>query len=328
MGEMAMLTRRHVFAAVPVALAVPGVARGQEAAYPSRVIRLIVPFIPGSAPDINARQMADGIGQRLGQTVVIENRPGAAGNLGFTYVAKQVVPDGYTLLWGTGGLVINPALYGRVNYDTLADFTPIALALGMSCTVVVRNDSPVRSLADLVAMLKRDPRTPYASGGFGTAAHLTVALFLAGTGTEAEHIPYRGAPDIINAVRAGTVAFGMPQTQVALPLVQAGQLRAIGVTTPQALPQLPGVPPVAEVVPGYDFLSWMGLLGPAGLPPAIVARVERAAMDTLADPAFRARVSADGTSLLGLGADAFRAFLPGDLVRGREMVRISGAKLE
>lgn len=320
-----MTQRRALLAAM---LAAPAVARAQ-ADYPARPVRLIVPFIPGSAPDINARQMAEQIGQRIGQTLVIENRPGAAGNLGFAYVAKQAAPDGYTLLWGTGGLVINPPLYGgRVNFDTLNDFTPIALAFGMSCTVIVKADSPIRTLADLVAQLRRDPKTPYASGGFGTAAHLTAALFLAGTRTEAEHIPFRGAPDIINAVRSGTVAFGFPQTQVALPLIQAGQLRAIAVTTPAPLAALPGVPTVAETVPGYEFLSWMGLLGPAGLPAPILAKIEKAAMETLADPAFRARISADGTSLIGLGAADFRTFLANDMARGREMVRVSGARIE
>jgi tripartite-type tricarboxylate transporter receptor subunit TctC len=215
-----------------------------------------------------------------------------------------------------------------VNFDTLTDFTPIALAFGMSCTVVVKADSPIRTLADLVAQLRRDPKTPYASGGFGTAAHLTAALFLAGTRTEAEHIPFRGAPDIINAVRSGTVAFGFPQTQVALPLIQAGQLRAIGVTTTAPLAALPGVPTVAETVPGYEFLSWMGLLGPAGLPAPILGKIEKAAMETLADPAFRARISADGTSLIGLGAADFRTFLANDMARGREMVRVSGARIE
>lgn len=320
-----MTQRRALLAAL---LAAPTVARAQ-ADYPARPVRLIVPFIPGSAPDINARQIAEQIGQRIGQTLVIENRAGAAGNLGFAYVAKQAAPDGYTLLWGTGGLVINPPLYGgRVNFDTLADFTPIALAFGMSCTVIVKADSPIRTLADLVAQLRRDPKTPYASGGFGTAAHLTAALFLAGTQTEAEHIPFRGAPDIINAVRSGTVAFGFPQTQVALPLIQAGQLRAIGVTTTASLAALPGVPTVAETVPGYEFLSWMGLLGPAGLPAPILGKIEKAAMETLADPAFRARISADGTSLIGLGAADFRTFLANDMARGREMVRVSGARIE
>lgn len=309
------------------ALAVPHKAFAQDT-WPTRPLRLIVPFIPGSAPDINARQLAEAIGRSIGQPLVVENRPGAAGNIGATFVAKQAAPDGYTLLWGTGSLSVNPALYARVEYDVIADFTPITLAFSMSNLVIVRDDSPIRDLAGLIMKLKEDRRTPYASGGFGSAAHLTVALFLSRTGTEAEHIPFRGAPDIINSIRAGTVAFGMPQTQVALPLIRAGQLRALAVTTKERIPQLPDVPALSETISGFDYFSWMGLLGPARLPEGIVERLHTAAHAALADPAFRQRVTADGTTIIGQGPLAFREFLPIDLQRGREVVRISGARIE
>jgi tripartite-type tricarboxylate transporter receptor subunit TctC len=321
---MERVARRLVLAAP---LAAPFAAFAQDS-WPNRPVRLVVPFIPGSAPDINARQLAEAIGGRIGQPVVIENRPGAAGNIGFGYVARQAPADGYTLLWGTGSLSINPALYARVEYDTLADLAPIALPFAMSNVVIVRPDSPMRDIPTLIARLREDPRTPYASGGFGSAAHLTVALFLARSGTEAEHIPFRGAPDIVNSVRAGTVVFGMPQTQVALPLIRAGQLRALAVTTKDRIPQLPEVPALSETIPDFEYFSWMGLLGPARMPAAIVARLEAATRDALADPAFRARVTADGTTVIGLGAAEFRAFLPRDLERGREVVRISGARVE
>ena len=320
------LMRRHLLA-LSGGLALPRGAAAQGA-WPDRPIRLVVPFLPGSAPDINARQLAEAIGSRLGQPLVTENRPGAASNIGLTYVARQAAADGYTLAWGTGSMSINPFLYARIGYEVQADFAPIALAFGMSNVVVVRADSPIRTLAQLVERLRADPRTPYASGGFGSAAHLTVALFLARTGTEAEHIPFRGAPDIVNAVRAGTVAFGMPQTQVALPLIRAGQLRALAVTATERLAQLPDAPLVADMLPGFQYVSWMGLLGPAALPREIAARVEAAALAALADPAFQARVTADGTTIIGLDAAAFRRFLVTDLERGREVVRISGARLE
>ncbi len=322
------LTRRNLAAFSAAVLLTPRATRAQEAPWPNRPVRLIVPFIPGSAPDINARQLAEAVGRDIGQTLVIENRPGAAGNIGFTYVAKQALPDGYTLLWGTGSLSVNPALYARVDYDALRDFAPISLPFAMSNAVIVRADSPIQTAADLVAALKADPRTPFASGGFGSAAHLTVALFLASTGTQAEHIPFRGAPDIINAVRAGTVMFGMPQLQVALPLIRAGQLRAIAVTSKERAAQLPDVAALSETIPGFDYFSWMGLLGPARLPAPIVARIDQAVKAALADPAFVARVTADGTSLVGLGPDAFRDFLVTDMERGREVVRISGARIE
>ena len=319
-------TRRSLVAAA-AALGLPRHGAAQDA-WPSRPVRLIVPFIPGSAPDINSRQIAEALSTRLGQPVVVENRPGAAGNIGFSYVARQAPADGYTLLWGTGSLSINSALYSRVDFDALNDFAPINLPFAMSNVVIVRPDSPIRDIAGLVAKLREEPRTPYASGGFGSAAHLTVALFLARSGTAAEHIPFRGAPDIVNAVRAGTVQFGMPQTQVALPLIRADQLRAIAVTTKERIPQLPDVPALAETVPGFEYFSWMGLLGPARLPEPIIARVDGAVRDALADPAFRNRVTADGTTIIGMDATGFRSFLAQDLERGREMVRISGARVE
>ena len=319
-------TRRSLVVAA-AALGLPRHGAAQDA-WPSRPVRLIVPFIPGSAPDINSRQIAEALSTRLGQPVVVENRPGAAGNIGFSYVARQAPADGYTLLWGTGSLSINSALYSRVDFDALNDFAPINLPFAMSNVVIVRPDSPIRDIARLIGKLREDPRTPYASGGFGSAAHLTVALFLARSGTAAEHIPFRGAPDIVNAVRAGTVQFGMPQTQVALPLIRADQLRAIAVTTKERIPQLPDVPALAETVPGFEYFSWMGLLGPARLPEPIIARVDGAVRDALADPAFRNRVTADGTTIIGMDATGFRSFLVQDVERGREMVRISGARVE
>jgi tripartite-type tricarboxylate transporter receptor subunit TctC len=325
--NLRMAFTRRTLAIAATAIAAPRASRAQDA-WPSRPVRLVVPFIPGSAPDINARQLAEAIGQRIGQTIVVENRPGAAGNIGFTYVARQAQPDGYTLLWGTGSLSVNSALYARVDFDAVNDFTPIYLPFSMSNVVTVRADSPIRDIPGLIARLRADPRTPYASGGFGSAAHLTVALFLSRSGTAAEHIPFRGAPDIINAVRGGTVVFGMPQTQVALPLIRAGQLRALAVTTKDRIPQLPDVPALAETIPGFDYFSWMGLLGPARLPAPIVARLEAAAAEALRDPAFVSRVTADGTTLIGLGAAAFGEFIRNDLARGREVVRISGARIE
>lgn len=323
-----MPVSRRALLPVAAALAAPRTAYTQADAWPSRPIRLVVPFIPGSAPDINARQLAEAIGSRIGQTLVIENRAGAAGNIGLSFIARQAPADGYTLGWGTGSLSINPALYSRVEYDPQSDFAYINLAFGMSNTVTVRADSPIRDIPSLIEHLRRDPRTPYASGGFGSAAHLTVALFLAKTGTEAEHIPFRGAPDIVNALRAGTVAFGFPQTQVALPLIRAGQLRALAVTSRERSPQLEGIPTLGEIVPGFEYISWMGLIAPARIAQPIVDRLDAAARDALADPAFRARVTADGTSIIGLGPQAFREFVRADAERGREMVRISGARVE
>lgn len=296
-------------------------------AWPSRPVRLVVPFIPGSAPDVIARTLAERISPALGQPVVIENRPGAGGNIGFAWVARQPA-DGYTLLLGTSSLVINPALYRRVEYDPIRDFTPINLTYAMPHLLVVPNASPARDAAGLVAMLRADPQLTYASGGYGSGAHLAAELLLVRAGVKAVHVPYRGAPDIINAVLAGQVAFGLPTMSTAVPLVQAGQIRALAVTSPRPSPVFPDVPPLAAAVPGAVLVSWFGILGPAGTPAPVVAKVDEAIRAVLADPAFVARVTSDGTMVLGEDAAAFAAMLPGDAAAWAELVRISGAKVE
>jgi tripartite-type tricarboxylate transporter receptor subunit TctC len=316
--------RRSLLAAAALLpLAKPGWAQ----AWPTRPVRLLVPFIPGSAPDVIARTLAERLGPALGQPVVIENRAGAGGNIGFAWAARQA-PDGYTLLLGTSSMVINPSLYARVDYDPIRDFVPINLTYAMPHLLVVPNASPARDTVGLVALLKADPALTYASGGYGSGAHLAAELLLARAGVRAVHVPYRGAPDIINAVLAGQVAFGMPTMSTAVPLVQAGQMRALAVSSATPSPVFPTVPPMKDAVPGAELVSWFGILAPAGTPAPVVAKVDAAIRAILADPAFVARVSADGTMVLGQDAAAFAAMLPGDAAAWAELVQISGARVE
>jgi tripartite-type tricarboxylate transporter receptor subunit TctC len=320
-----MIQSRRSLLAAAALLALARQARAQ--AWPTRPVRLLVPFIPGSAPDVIARTLADRLGPALGQPVVIENRPGAGGNIGFAWAARQA-PDGYTLLLGTSSMVINPSLYARVDYDPIRDFVPINLTYAMPHLLVVPNASPARDTVGLVALLKADPALTYASGGYGSGAHLAAELLLARAGVRAVHVPYRGAPDIINAVLAGQVAFGMPTMSTAVPLVQAGQMRALAVSSATPSPVFPTVPPMKDAVPGAELVSWFGILAPAGTPAPVVAKVDAAIRAILADPAFVARVSADGTMVLGQDAAAFAAMLPGDAAAWAELVQISGARVE
>ncbi len=299
-----------------------------EAPWPSRPIRLIVPYIPGSAPDVIARLLAERLGTALGQPVAVENRGGAGGNIG-NELASRAAPDGYRLVLGTNAMLVLPQLHSRpVGYDPLRDFAPVSLAIAMPHVLMVPPQAGLSDAAALIAALKARPGQPYASGGNGSGAHLAAELFKARAGVEATHVPFRGAPDIVNAAMAGQVAFGFPTLGTATELIRAGRLRALAVTSAARNPAVPEVPPLAETLPGFDLVSWFGLLAPAGTPAEAVRRVDEAVRTALADPGFRARATADGSLAVGLDAARFGAFLAEDYRRWGEAVRLSGAQVD
>jgi tripartite-type tricarboxylate transporter receptor subunit TctC len=320
-----MMFRRGILA-IGAALSLPGLAQAQ--AWPSaRPIRFLVPFIPGSAPDVIARQLAERMGQSLGQSVVIENRGGAGGNLGFEYGARMA-PDGYSLMLGTNSLVINPALTSRtLGFDAFRDFAPVTVAFAMPHLLIVPPNGPA-STAALIESLKARPDQNYASGGNGSGAHLAAEMFKAKAGVQATHVPFRGAPDIVNNVMAGNVQFGFPTLATATELVKAGRLKGLAVTSPARNHALPDIPTVAETVPGFDLVSWFAVMAPAGTAPEVIRRVDGAIQQALADPAFRARTTADGSAAVGMGPEPFAAFLRSEAAKWGEAVRISGAKVD
>jgi tripartite-type tricarboxylate transporter receptor subunit TctC len=318
------MRRRGVLAFGAGLLAAPAVL---AQAWPSRPVRLLVPFIPGSAPDVIARQLAERLSPALGQPVPIENRPGAGGNIGFEAAARSA-PDGHTLLLGTNSLVINPALTRRtLGFDAFRDFAPITVAFAMPHLLIVPPNGP-DSVAALIAALKARPEQNYASGGNGSGAHLAAEVFKARAGVQATHVPFRGAPDIVNNVMSGQVQLGFPTLATATELVKAGRLKALGVTSAARNHALPDVPPLAETLPGFDLISWFALLAPAGTPAAILTRVDAAVQEALADPAFRTRTTADGSTALGLGPDRFATFLRREADTWGEAVRLSGATVD
>lgn len=322
------LTRRAV--ALPLAAAAmtrSGLAQAQDA-WPSRPLRLVTPYIPGSAPDVSARQLSEAMGAALGQPVVVENRPGAGGNIGNEYAARAA-PDGYTLLLGTNAMVILPALQRRpVGYDPLQDFVPIAITMGMPHLLVVPPSGPA-NVGALIASLKTRPDQSYASGGNGSGAHLVAEMFKARTGVAAQHVPFRGAPDIVNAVMTGQVAFGFPTLATATELVRAGRLRALAVSSAEPSHAFPEVPAIARSgVPGLEVASWFGVFAPIAVPAAIVARLGNALRAAMREPAFRARVTADGTVALDMPNPELRPFLQKEARLWGEAVRISGAQVD
>jgi len=300
----------------------------QAPAWPNKPIRLIVPYIAGSAPDVLARALADRLGPALGQGVVVDNRPGAGGNIGFDAIAKAP-NDGYTLGLATSGLGINAFLYRKVPFDVQQDFSFLNLSFDMPHALIVAADSPLRSVHDLVAMLRSAPgRYNYSSGGNGTGAHLAAELFKSMAGVRAVHIPYRGAPEIITSVMAGDVGFGFPTLATVIPLAKSGKVRVLGVTSEKRNPALPDVPAIGETVNDYAVTSWFGLVGPARLPTEVVRRLDQELPRLLADPTFKASMQAKGTDVVGVGSQDFTAYFRKDLQRWKRAVEASGARVD
>ncbi len=318
------MMRRLMVQAAAALLAAPAV---QAQAWPARPVRFLVPFIPGSAPDVIARQLAERMAGPLGQALVIENRAGAGGNIGFEVGARSA-PDGYTVMLGTNSLVINPALTARtLPFDAFRDFAPVTVVFAMPHLLIVPNAGPATAAA-LIAGLRARPDQNYASGGNGSGAHLAAEMFKAQARVQAVHVPFRGAPDIVNNVMSGNVQFGFPTLSTATELVKSGRLRGLAVTSPTRNHALPDVPALAETLPGFDLTSWFALVVPAGTPPEIIRRIDAAAQEALADPAFRARATADGSIAVGMGPDAFAAFLRAEATKWGEAVRLSGARID
>lgn len=322
------MRRRHFLAASATLSGLGAYPAAWAQAWPARPIKLIVPFIPGSAPDVLARGLSERLSTALGQPVVIDNKPGAGGNIGLDALAKSA-GDGYTLGLGTSSLSINPHLYRKVPYDPVNDFTPVHLTYAMPHALIVQADSPLKTVSELVRALKAEPgKYNYASGGNGSGAHLCAELFKSMAGVDVVHVPYRGAPEIITSVIGGSSLFGFPTLSTAVPLVKGGKIRALGVTGPKPNAALPEVPPVGQTVPGFDVVSWFGILAPARFPPELARRIDQELQKALAEPAFRDKVQSDGTEIVGLGHQAFPDYLRQDLQKWKRAVELSGAKVD
>ena len=322
------MLRRNLLRRALILAALPSGNRAWAQTYPSKPIKLIVPAIAGSAPDVIARIIGQVLAAALGQAVVIDNKPGAASNVGLDAIAKSA-PDGYTIGLGTSAMATNPWLYRKVSYDPVNDFTPVNLTFAMPHALIVQADSPVKSVSDLVRMLKSDPgKYNYASGGNGSGAHLCAELFKSMSATDVVHVPFRGAPEIVTAVIGGSVLFGFPTLSTAVPLVKSGKVRALGVSGSRRNFALPEVPPIADAIPGLEFLSWFGIVGPAKMPAEVVRRMDQEILKALSDAAFRDKVQADGTEIIGLGHLEFAAYLRNDLQKWKRVVELSGAKVD
>ena len=305
-------------------------AAAQVPAYPTKPIRIVVPFPPGGATDILAREVAQKLNEAWGQQVIVDNRPGAGGNIGSELVAKAA-PDGYTLEMGTVGThAINASLYAKMPYDNVKDFVPIILVAGVPNVLEVNPSLPVNSVAELIAYAKANPgKLNFASSGNGTSIHLSGELFKAMAGVEMTHVPYKGSAPALQDLIAGQVQLMFDNLPPSLPQIKAGKLRALAVTSSVRAPALPDVPTVAEAgLPGFEASSWFGLLAPAGTPPAIVAKINAEVAKWLATPEAKENLSKQGANAAGGTPEDFASHIAAETAKWAKVVKASGAKIE
>jgi tripartite-type tricarboxylate transporter receptor subunit TctC len=306
----------------------PSLAYAQQ--YPSGPITMIVPFPPGGGTDAASRLIAQMVSQATGWNIIVENRAGAGGNIGLSLLARAK-PDGLTIGMGqTSNLAINPSLYPKMPYDSLKDFVPVALVAGQPVVLVVRAGSPFHTLADLVAAGKGKPESlNMASAGIGTVSHLAGVMFGNQAGIKFLHVPYPGAAPALSNLAGGQVDlyFGTPPS--VLPLIQAGKLQALAVTSLKRMPAIPDVPTVAESgYAGFDAEDWKALVAPAGTPAAVVDRLNAAVNEALKQPATLKRLDAEGSTAIGGTPQHFAAFLKEENTRWGQTVHEAGAKME
>jgi tripartite-type tricarboxylate transporter receptor subunit TctC len=281
-----------------------------HAIYPEKPIRIIVGFTPGGTADSVARLLASSMGPRLGQTIVVENKPGANGVLATDFV-QRAAPDGYTIFFTSIGHAVNPALYKDAKYDSVKDFTPIGQVLSAPNVLVVPGTSPFNTVKDLITYAKANPgKLDFASSGGGASVHLSGELFKQITGIEMTHVPYKGTGSLLPDLIAGTVSMSFPNLPSAMPLIQNGKLKALGVTTAKRSGAAPNINTLAEAgVTGYDMSTWYGLVGPANMPPDVVKRLNQELRNVLQDPAVRSKMISQGVDPVTGSPEAFAVFI-------------------
>lgn len=301
-----------------------------EDKYPSRPLKLIAPIAPGGLTDSLARVLATALGERLGQSVVVDNRAGAGGIIGMT-AAAQSPPDGYSLVIVYQGIAsVNPVLRKDLSYDTLRDFTPVGLSGGFPLALVVKADLPVKSVDDLVRLARSQPgRLSYASAGAATSSHLTMELFKSRANLDIVHVPYKGEAPALNDLLAGQVDVVFTSLASVLPHLSNPRLRVLAVTTENRSKLAPDIPTVAESgVPGFQSTGWYGLMVPAGTPEAVVERLNRELVTVLEGAEMRARLQAMGLEAFSSSPDAMRRFITEDMAKWRKVIAESGIKVD
>jgi tripartite-type tricarboxylate transporter receptor subunit TctC len=320
------IVARALFVCVALAFAAPPTSAQN---YPSRSINIVVPFPAGGSADTLARLIGQMLSERLGQAVVVENKPGAGGNLGTDIVAKAA-PDGYTLLLTPSSIAIAPALYTKLPFDPVKDFAPVTLLGSIPMVVVVYPEFPPKTLLELIALAKAKPgEISYASAGNGSTNHLAVELFKIKTGIDMLHVPYRGNPLAVVDVIAGRVPVFFDFVLTGLPHVREGKVRALAVTGAHRSQVLPDVPTVAEAgVPGFEASTWFGIYAPGGTKPEIVEKLNAEILAVLALSKIRERLTGLGVDILAEGPQGLAALTKSDLEKWGPIVQKAGVKLD
>jgi tripartite-type tricarboxylate transporter receptor subunit TctC len=334
-GKTAVVDRRRLVE-LAVASALASALGGRTAAaqapsvqgWPSRFVKLVVPFTPGGGIDGIGRILGARLSEMWGQQVVIENKPGAGGNIASEFVARSA-PDGYTMYITAAGLAINRYLFASINYDPLADFAPVTLICLFPNLLVVPNSSPLRSVNDLLAQAKKNPgKVTFASPGHGSSPHMSGELFKYMAKVDLTHVPYRGAAPAYTDVIAGRVDCTFAVMASGLPLVQSGQLRALGVTTGRRVAAAPEVQTIAEAgVPGYDMSSWFAFFVPAKTPPEIIRKMHADTVVALAEPQIRAKLDVLGVVVVGSTPEQLGMHLQAEMERWAPVIKAANIRV-
>jgi tripartite-type tricarboxylate transporter receptor subunit TctC len=328
-----MLTTRRALLGAAAFLATPGLLRAQPA-WPNRPMRLVVPFQAGGATDVTGRVIAERLGEMLGQPMVVDNRPGAGGNIGADAVAKAE-PDGHTLLMATIGTAsINQFLYKRMPFDAQKDLAPVALVNEVANGVIVNAEVPAKSLPELIALAKKDPGAlTYGTPGNGTSGHLSAELLKSRAGIDLLHVPYRGTGGVIPEILAGRLQVAVDNLPSYLPHLQSGALRLLAVTSKERWFTAPEVPTVAEAgadlgLRGFEAVAWFGVQAPAKTPKPVIDRLSATLLQALSEEPVRAKLREVGSAPRPLGPEAFAQFITAENAKWSEVVKISGATLD
>ena len=326
------MNRRHLLASAAAALfavsAPPAFAQADN--YPSKPIKWVVPFPPAGAMDTIARTLGEHMGRQLGQTFVIENRPGAGGNIGADGVAKAA-PDGYTMMIVANGMAVNKFLYGKLSYDPVKDFTPVSL-VAVVPNVLVTNaaQSKAKTVPEVIAQAKAKPDgVTYASAGNGTSIHLAAELFNSMAKVNMLHVPYKGSGPAVSDLIGGQVDYMFDSITSATPHIQSGKLRAIAVTTAKRSSALPDVPTIAEAgLPGYELSPWFAVYMPAGTPQPIVAKMNAALLEAMKLPEVKARFAAIGAEPIGSTPQQLASHLEAEMAKWGKIIKERGIRAD
>jgi hypothetical protein len=315
-------------AAALLSFSVAAVAQS-GAAYPVKPIRFVVPYTPGGGTDLMARALAQRMTESLGQSVIVENRAGAGGNLGMEFVARSS-PDGYTIALAlTAQYAVNPALYPKLPYDPVKDYAPIMLVARNPYVLIVHPTVPAKSLKELVALAKvRAGQLTFSSSGNGSGAHLSGEMLKTMAGVNMLHIPYKGAGALLPDLIAGQIHLSFVTWSSVGQHAKSGRLRPLGVTTVKRSPALPDLPAIAETLPGYDLPVWYGVVAPAGTPREIVTRLNAEILRVINMPDFKQRIEVDAVEPIGSSPEQLGDYIKSELVKWSKIVRDSGAKVD